>query len=164
MKLKAIALATTAAIATTGTANAQEILEMTSAFGKNLPILGTAGVDFVEKINGISEGVEFEHFDPGELVPTLEALDADEDDGADGRGPASAMVAASVVAVAAATASASAFSRVCDGGTTCASSGTVRLPMAALARSASMRSIMFTNLVCACVCVCVRERERERDR
>ncbi|WP_112323457.1 TRAP transporter substrate-binding protein [Oceanibium sediminis] len=57
-------------------AAAQETLEMTSAFGKNLPILGTAGVDFVEKINAISEGVEFEHFDPGELVPTLEALDA----------------------------------------------------------------------------------------
>ncbi|SDZ11913.1 TRAP-type mannitol/chloroaromatic compound transport system, substrate-binding protein [Jannaschia faecimaris] len=76
MKLKAIALATTAAIATSGAANAQEVLEMTSAFGKNLPILGTAGVDFVEKINSISEGVEFEHFDPGELVPTLEALDA----------------------------------------------------------------------------------------
>lgn len=49
---------------------------MTSAFGKNLPILGTAGVNFVEKINAISESVEFEHFDPGELVPTLEALDA----------------------------------------------------------------------------------------
>ncbi|CTQ50214.1 TRAP transporter substrate-binding protein [Jannaschia donghaensis] len=76
MKLKAIALATTAAIASTGAANTQEVLEMTSAFGKNLPILGTAGVDFVEKINSISEGVEFEHFDPGELVPTLEALDA----------------------------------------------------------------------------------------
>ncbi|WP_339641456.1 TRAP transporter substrate-binding protein [Jannaschia helgolandensis] len=76
MKLKAIALATTAALVSTGGAQAQEVLEMTSAFGKNLPILGTAGVDFVEKINSISEGVEFEHFDPGELVPTLEALDA----------------------------------------------------------------------------------------
>lgn len=57
-------------------ASAQEVLEMTSAFGKNLPILGTAAVNFVEKINGISESVEVEHFDPGELVPTLEALDA----------------------------------------------------------------------------------------
>ncbi|SFJ53441.1 TRAP transporter substrate-binding protein [Jannaschia pohangensis] len=75
MKLKAIALVTTAAVFSTG-AQAQEVLEMTSAFGKNLPILGTAGTDFVEKINGISEGVEFEHFDPGELVPVLEALDA----------------------------------------------------------------------------------------
>lgn len=49
---------------------------MTSAFGKNLPILGTAATDFVEKINSISTEVEFEHFDPGELVPVLEALDA----------------------------------------------------------------------------------------
>ncbi|WP_147125814.1 TRAP transporter substrate-binding protein [Shimia ponticola] len=61
---------------TSGAAQAQETLEMTSAFGKNLPILGTAATDFVEKINGISTEVEFEHFDPGELVPTLEALDA----------------------------------------------------------------------------------------
>ncbi|MEO0911385.1 MAG: TRAP transporter substrate-binding protein [Pseudomonadota bacterium] len=58
------------------TASAQETLEMTSAFGKNLPILGTAALGFVDKINSISEEVEFEHFDPGELVPTLEALDA----------------------------------------------------------------------------------------
>ncbi|MEM8868931.1 MAG: TRAP transporter substrate-binding protein [Pseudomonadota bacterium] len=57
-------------------AAAQDRLEMTSAFGKNLPILGTAALGFVEKINDISESVEFEHFDPGELVPTLEALDA----------------------------------------------------------------------------------------
>ena len=61
---------------TSGAAQAQETLEMTSAFGKNLPILGTAALDFVDKINGISSEVEFEHFDPGELVPTLEALDA----------------------------------------------------------------------------------------
>ncbi|MEM1237469.1 MAG: TRAP transporter substrate-binding protein [Pseudomonadota bacterium] len=59
-----------------GAVQAQETLEMTSAFGKNLPILGTAALDFVEKVNGISESVEIEHFDPGELVPTLEALDA----------------------------------------------------------------------------------------
>lgn len=75
MKLKTLALASTMLVTATG-ANAQELLEMTSSFGKNLPILGTAGVDFVSKINGISESVEFEHFDPGELVPTLEALDA----------------------------------------------------------------------------------------
>ncbi|MEM9797393.1 MAG: TRAP transporter substrate-binding protein [Pseudomonadota bacterium] len=75
MKMKAIALATTASLAATG-AQAQDVIELTSAFGKNLPILGTAAVDFVDKINGISEEVEFEHFDPGELVPTLEALDA----------------------------------------------------------------------------------------
>lgn len=55
---------------------AQDTIEMTSAFAKTLPILGTAAVDFVEKINSISGEVEFEHFDPNKLVPTLEALDA----------------------------------------------------------------------------------------
>ena len=74
MKKTFAALAVTAL--TSGAAQAQETLEMTSAFGKNLPILGTAALDFVDKINGISSEVEFEHFDPGELVPTLEALDA----------------------------------------------------------------------------------------
>ena len=38
-------------------AHAQDTLELTSAFAKNLPILGTAGTDFVEKINGISSEV-----------------------------------------------------------------------------------------------------------
>ena len=70
-------LAGTALCATMATAaQAQDVLEMTSAFSENLPILGTAGVNFVDKINSISESVEFEHFNPGELVPTLEALDA----------------------------------------------------------------------------------------
>ena len=71
-----MAMGLVAAMTTGGTAQAQVVLEMTSAFSRNLPILGTAGVDFVEKINSISTEVEFEHFDPGELVPTLEALDA----------------------------------------------------------------------------------------
>lgn len=75
MKFKTLAVAGAVAVAATGV-QAQETFEMTSAFGKNLPILGTAGVDFVQKINSISESVEFEHFDPGELVPVLEALDA----------------------------------------------------------------------------------------
>lgn len=74
--MKTFTTAALAAFVAAGTVQAQETFEMTSAFGKNLPILGTAGVDFVEKINGISSEVEFEHFDPGELVPTLEALDA----------------------------------------------------------------------------------------
>lgn len=59
-----------------GVATAQTTIEMTSAFGKNLPILGTAAVDFTNMVNSISSDVEFEHFDPGKLVPTLEALDA----------------------------------------------------------------------------------------
>ena len=76
MRNKTIAAGLAAVMATGGTAQAQEVIEMTSAFSRNLPILGTAGVDFVEKINSIASDVEFEHFDPGELVPTLEALDA----------------------------------------------------------------------------------------
>ncbi|WP_425092282.1 TRAP transporter substrate-binding protein [Tropicimonas sp. S265A] len=75
MKFKTMAAACCLSIAASG-AQAQEVLEMTSAFGKNLPILGTAAVNFTDKINSISESVEFEHFDPGELVPVLEALDA----------------------------------------------------------------------------------------
>ncbi|SDE04427.1 TRAP transporter substrate-binding protein [Ruegeria marina] len=74
--MKTIATVAVAACLTAGAVQAQEVFEMTSAFGKNLPILGTAGVDFVDKINAISSEVEFKHYDPGELVPTLEALDA----------------------------------------------------------------------------------------
>ena len=76
MKTKIFACALAASLATSG-AQAQDItLEMTSSFSKSLPILGTAGVDFVNRINAISGEVAFEHFDPGKLVPTLEALDA----------------------------------------------------------------------------------------
>jgi len=74
--MKKTLIAATASIAVAGAANAQETFEMTSAFGKNLPILGTAAVNFTDKINSISTEVEFEQFDPGELVPALEALDA----------------------------------------------------------------------------------------
>ncbi len=75
--LQATALGVTSSLAIlSGPAAAKETLEMTAAFSKNLPILGTAGVDFVDMINGISNEVEFKHFDPGKLVPTLEALDA----------------------------------------------------------------------------------------
>ena len=75
--MKSTFIAATASLALMGgAAQSQEVLEMTSAFGQNLPILGTAAVDFVEKVNAISTEVEFEHYDPGKLVPTLEALDA----------------------------------------------------------------------------------------
>ncbi|QPH53421.1 TRAP transporter substrate-binding protein [Pontivivens ytuae] len=76
MKLSRLLAGTALCAAVATTAQAQETLEMTSAFSENLPILGTAAVNFVDKINGISESVEFEHYNPGELVPTLEALDA----------------------------------------------------------------------------------------
>lgn len=75
MKMKLLTTALCASMAVS-TAQAQEVVEMTSSFGSNLPILGTAGVDFVERLNAISGEVQFEHFDPGKLVPTLEALDA----------------------------------------------------------------------------------------
>ena len=76
MTIRTFAAAAAASIAFTVPATAQETFEMTSAFGKNLPILGTAALGFTEKLNSISNDVEFEHFDPGELVPALEALDA----------------------------------------------------------------------------------------
>lgn len=76
MTIRTFAIAAATSLALTAPAAAQEAFEMTSAFGKNLPILGTAAVGFTEKINSISNDVEFEHFDPGELVPALEALDA----------------------------------------------------------------------------------------
>ena len=73
---KSTLLSALVGVALCAPAQAQDTLEMTSAFAKTLPILGTAGVDFVEKINSISSEVEFEHFDPNKLVPVLEALDA----------------------------------------------------------------------------------------
>ena len=67
MKSKLINAAVSLAVLS-GSASAQDTLEMTSAFGQNLPILGTAATDFVAKINSISSDVEFEHFDTGKLV------------------------------------------------------------------------------------------------
>ncbi|MAU45238.1 MAG: C4-dicarboxylate ABC transporter [Yangia sp.] len=71
-----LAAALAASFAVSGAASAQELFEMTSGYANNLPILGTASVNFVDKINSISTDVEFEHFNPGELVPALEMLDA----------------------------------------------------------------------------------------
>ncbi|NIY99917.1 C4-dicarboxylate ABC transporter, partial [Salipiger sp. HF18] len=71
-----LAAALAASFAVSGAASAQELFEMTSGYANNLPILGTASVNFVDKINSISTEVEFEHFNPGELVPALEMLDA----------------------------------------------------------------------------------------
>ena len=74
--LKKLIAGLTGATMLAGAASAAETLEMTSSFPKSLPILGTAATDFVASINGISSEVEFKYFDPGKLVPTLEALDA----------------------------------------------------------------------------------------
>lgn len=77
MKLKKLVMAVAVATLMSTTAFAEtQTLEMTSAFGKNLPILGTAATDFAAKINSISSEVNFKHYDPKKLVPTLEALDA----------------------------------------------------------------------------------------
>ena len=76
MKANTFAATVAATLTMTAAASGQETFEMTSAFGKNLPILGTSAVSFTEKINSISNEVEFEQFDPGELVPALEGLDA----------------------------------------------------------------------------------------
>jgi len=65
--MKTLISVTIAGLLSAGVASAQDSLEMTSAFGKNLPILGTAATDFVDKINGISSEVQFEHFDPNKL-------------------------------------------------------------------------------------------------
>jgi len=45
MNIKLYGLLTGTILVASGAASAQETFEMTSAFGKNLPILGTAGVD-----------------------------------------------------------------------------------------------------------------------
>ncbi|MDG1472973.1 TRAP transporter substrate-binding protein [Pseudosulfitobacter sp. SM2401] len=75
MKTNFIATAVAVTIAA-GAASAQDTIEMTSSFPSSLPILGTASVDFKDRLNSISSEVQIEHFDPGKLVPTLEALDA----------------------------------------------------------------------------------------
>lgn len=82
MKTTTIAATAALALAASG-ASAQEQIQMTSSFPSSLPILGTASTDFVERINLISSSVEFEHNDPGKLVPTLEALDAVSDGSVD---------------------------------------------------------------------------------
>ena len=47
--MKTLLKAALATCVLTTAVSAQEQLEMTSAFGTNLPILGTAAVDFVER-------------------------------------------------------------------------------------------------------------------
>ena len=63
-------LSAVATVALMGSAaSAQTTIEMSAAFSQSLPILGTAGTDFVAMINSFSSDVEIEHFDPGKLVP-----------------------------------------------------------------------------------------------
>jgi len=64
-------------------AGARDVFEMTTSSPKSLPIIGTGSLSFVRKINEMSESVEFEHFDPNELIPPFEALDAVSDGAVD---------------------------------------------------------------------------------
>lgn len=73
---KALLTAVASVALMAGAASAKTTIEMTTAFGPNLPILGTAGVEFEKMMNLISDDVEIVRYDPGKLVPTLEALDA----------------------------------------------------------------------------------------
>ena len=75
MNIKLIAALAGIALAG-GAAQAQTTIEMAGAFPSAIPILGTGAVDLVDRINAISDEVEFEFFEPGKLVPPFEALDA----------------------------------------------------------------------------------------
>ena len=82
MKQKLLTAAATLALMG-GAATAETTIEMTSAYNKNLPILGTAAVDFTNMVNAISSDLKVAYFDPGKLVPTLQALDAVSDGSVD---------------------------------------------------------------------------------
>jgi len=52
-------------------------LNMTSAFPASLPLVGEGGVEFVDKVKRVSNGtLELKFFEPGALVPALEAIPA----------------------------------------------------------------------------------------
>ena len=53
-----LAAAIAASFAVTGAASAQELFEMTSGYAENLPILGTASVNFVDKINSMQDKID----------------------------------------------------------------------------------------------------------
>ena len=65
-----------------GPANAQDKdkrvkWKMQSAFGSQLPHIGTSGVRFTKNIETLSDGrFEIKFFEPGALVPPLECFDA----------------------------------------------------------------------------------------
>jgi len=62
-----------------GGADAQDRVrwKMQSAFGSQLPHLGTAGVRFVDNMERVSGGsFQIQFFEPGALVPALECFDA----------------------------------------------------------------------------------------
>ena len=72
--LSALALA-----ALTTAANAQEKVrwKMQSAFGSQLPHLGTSAVRFAKNVERLSGGkLEIKFYEPGALIPPLECFDA----------------------------------------------------------------------------------------
>ena len=51
--------------------------KMASTFPGNLNIIGEGGINFVKRINIVSNGsIEIKFFEPGALVPALEIFDA----------------------------------------------------------------------------------------
>jgi TRAP-type mannitol/chloroaromatic compound transport system substrate-binding protein len=78
--LRALALggAAVAIALSASNANAQRVKwKMQSAFGSQLPHLGTSGVRFSKDVDRLSDGkFQIKFFEPGALVPALECFDA----------------------------------------------------------------------------------------
>ena len=77
--LSAVGIAAAMSVAAISTAQAQDRVKwkMQSAFGGQLPHLGTSGVRFSKNIDRLSAGkFQVKFFEPGALVPALECFDA----------------------------------------------------------------------------------------
>ncbi|MCK5365339.1 MAG: TRAP transporter substrate-binding protein, partial [Gammaproteobacteria bacterium] len=77
--LSAVGVAAAMSVAAISTAQAQGRVKwkMQSAFGGQLPHLGTSGVRFSKDIDRLSAGkLQIKFFEPGALVPALECFDA----------------------------------------------------------------------------------------
>jgi len=74
-----VGLSALALTAVTTNANAQDKVrwKMQSAFGGQLPHLGTSGVRFAKNVERLSGGkLEIKFYEPGALIPPLECFDA----------------------------------------------------------------------------------------
>jgi len=79
MALVALSLSLFSLAAVAGEANAQNKVrwKMQSAFGGQLPHLGTSGVRFAKNVERLSGGkLEVKFYEPGALIPPLECFDA----------------------------------------------------------------------------------------
>ena len=77
--LSAVGIAAAMSVAAVSTVQAQSRVKwkMQSAFGGQLPHLGTSGVRFSKNIDRLSAGkLQIKFFEPGALVPALECFDA----------------------------------------------------------------------------------------